>query len=124
VSGVPPTPESLSAPEPAGRLLDQLLGSLLVDFEFWFERGLVLLEHCPADLIPQLEQIALAERLKGARKELLAARSLRAAAPVTMALDMQAMAPWHRLVLSVWNLSSELRQAGVVVPELPPPPRP
>lgn len=95
-----------------------------MDFEFWFERGLVLLEHCPADLIPRVEQIALAERLEGARKELLAARSLRAAAPVTMALDMQAMAPWHRLVLSVWNLSAELRQAGVVVPELPPPPRP
>lgn len=107
-------------PESAGVLLDQLLGSLLADFQFWFERGLVLLEHCPPEVMPDPEREQLAERLRTACRELAAARALRSAAPTPMALDMEAMAPWHRLVLSVWNLSSELRRTGVVLPELPP----
>ncbi len=123
MSDVPSTPDSTPIPGAAGELLDQLLGSLLVDFDFWFQRGLVLLDHCPASVLATVEQNALCERLQTARKELVAARTLRSAAPVSMALDMQAMAPWHRLVLNVWNLSSELRQAGVVLPELPPPPK-
>ncbi len=106
-------------PAAAGELLDQLLGSLLVDFDFWFDRGLLLLQHCPESVLAASEQQALAQRLVDARKELIAARTLRSAAPVSMALDMQAMAPWHRLVLNVWTLSAELRQAGVVLPELP-----
>ena len=124
MSDLPSTPDSAPRPGAAGELLDQLLGSLLVDFDFWFDRGLLLLRHCPESVLSAAEQKALGERLDTARKELIAARSLRSAAPVSMALDMQAMAPWHRLVLSVWNLSAELRQAGVALPELPPAPKP
>jgi hypothetical protein len=106
----------------AGLLLDQLLGSLLSDFDFWFSRGLVLLQHCPDAVMTTAEREALADRLDTARKELAAARSLRSAAPGPIAVDMNAMAPWHQLVLSVWNLSTSLRQAGVALPELPAPP--
>ena len=124
MSDLPSTPDSTPRPGAAGELLDQLLGSLLMDFDFWFDRGLLLLQHCPESVLAAEDQEALSERLDTARKELIAARTLRSAAPVSMALDMQAMAPWHRLVLSVWNLSAELRQAGVVLPELPPAPKP
>jgi hypothetical protein len=31
-----------------------------------------------------------------------------------MALDMQAITPWHQLVLEVWSLSAALRAAGVL----------
>jgi hypothetical protein len=34
-----------------------------------------------------------------------------------MAVDMEAMAPWHRLMMRVWNLSAMLRIAGVALPE-------
>ncbi len=124
MSDLPSTPDSAPRPGAAGELLDQLLGSLLLDFDFWFDRGLLLLRHCPESVLSAAEQKALSERLNTARKELIAARTLRSAAPVSMALDMQAMAPWHRLVLSVWNLSAELRQAGVALPELPAAPKP
>ena len=30
---------------------------------------------------------------------------------------MDAMAPWHRLMLRVWSLSSLMRQAGLILPE-------
>ena len=124
MSDIPSTPDSTPRPGAAGELLDQLLDSLLLDFDFWFDRGLLLLQHCPESVLAAEDQEALSERLDTARKELIAARTLRSAAPVSMALDMQAMAPWHRLVLSDWNLSAELRQAGVVLPELPPAPKP
>jgi hypothetical protein len=124
VNDLPSRPDSAPRSGAAGELLDQLLESLLLDFDFWFDRGLLLLRHCPESVLSAAEQKTLSERLDTARKELIAARTLRSAAPVSMALDMQAMAPWHRLVLSVWNLSAELRQAGVALPELPPAPRP
>jgi hypothetical protein len=106
----------------AGELLDQLLDPLLDDFAFWFGRGRVLLEHCPDAVMPPEERAALAEELESGGKTLLAARSLRAAAPVSMALDLQAMAPWHHLVMRCWALAARLRQAGVILPPFDPEP--
>jgi hypothetical protein len=34
-----------------------------------------------------------------------------------MAVDLEAMAPWHRLMMRVWSLSSLLRAAGEALPE-------
>jgi hypothetical protein len=122
---MPPLPPA-SGPEPApGELLDGLLGSLLGDFSFWFERGLVLLNHCPDSIMGPDERSVLAEQLQLASRELAAARSLRQAAPTPMALELATLAPWHRLVLEVWGLSAKLRLAQVPLPELPPlPPLP
>jgi len=103
-------------PESSGELLDQLLGSLLGDFSTWFERGLVLLDHCPEAVMPLDQQLALRQRLEQARKELSAASSLRQAVPSPMALEMETLAPWHQLVLTVWNLSASLRASGVPLP--------
>ncbi|MFZ9271664.1 MAG: DUF2605 family protein [Prochlorococcaceae cyanobacterium] len=116
-------PESNS--EQAGALLDGLLGSLLSDFRFWFERGQVLLEHCPDQVMPQQARLELGEQLAQASLELAAASSLRQAAPTPMALEMGTLAPWHKLVLEVWGLSARMRMAQVPMPELPPlPPLP
>ena len=106
----PPAPDS-------GQLLDELLDSLLADFEYWFRRGLQLLELAPDSLLPPSEQRRLATALSSALAELAAARALRQASPCPMALDMDAMAPWHQLMLRVWSLSSLLRQAGLVLAE-------
>jgi len=103
-------------PESSGELLDQLLGSLLGDFSTWFERGLVLLDHCPEAVMPLDQQLALRQRLEQARQELSAASSLRQAVPSPMALEMETLAPWHQLVLTVWNLSASLRASGVPLP--------
>lgn len=112
------TPNPLPGPEEAGELLDQLLDPLLDDFTLWFARGTVLLDHCPESVMPLGERTALAGELDQASRALAAARALRAAAPVSMALDLQTMAPWHRLVLRCWALAAELRKAGVQVPPL------
>lgn len=111
----PPTPSSGS--QPAGELLDQLLGSLMGDFRFWFARGLVLLELCPDTVMAPADRQALTLELEQAQRALQAASSLRQAAPAPMALDMDTLTPWHQLVLKVWNLSAALRLAGVPLPE-------
>jgi hypothetical protein len=117
----PPTPHSEPDSEPA-QLLDHLLQSLFDDFCFWFERGLVLLDLTPEKLLPASEQQALRQRLEEALQAIAATRALRAACSTPMAVDMDAMAPWHRLMMRVWNLSAMLRIAGVTLPrEVRPP---
>ena len=117
----PPTPPSEPDSEPA-QLLDHLLQSLFDDFCFWFERGLVLLDLTPEKLLPASEQQALRQRLEEALQAIAATRALRAACSTPMAVDMDAMAPWHRLMMRVWNLSAMLRIAGVILPpEVRPP---
>ena len=61
-------------------------------------------------------------RLSLAAKELAATRSIRAAAPTSLVLEIETLAPWHRLVLDVWNLSSRLRLAQIELPPQPPSP--
>ena len=108
----PPSPESVE-------LLDHLLDSLFDDFAFWFQRGLQLLDCTTDHLLPPGEQRDLRAGLEEALRALAATRSLRAACSAPMAVDMEAMAPWHRLMMRVWNLSAMLRIAGVSLPAEP-----
>ena len=114
----PSAPEPLSgrSDEPAA-LLDHLLESLFDDFGFWFARGLVLLEHTPDRLLPGDERRRLRGDLQEGLQALAATRALRAACSAPMAVDLEAMAPWHRLMMRVWNLSAMLRVAGVPLPD-------
>ena len=99
----------------AADLLEQVLNPLLRDFQESFERGLLLLEHCPATVLGTAEQQQLRQRLQQGLAALAAARLLRQAAPAPMALEMATIQPWHQLVVEVWSLSAALRAAGIVV---------
>jgi hypothetical protein len=112
-----PPPSGAASPQEPGELLDQLLESLFEDFCFWFQRGLVLLEHTPEPLLPPVEGSALRAELEQGLQAIAAARALRGACATPMAVDLEAMAPWHRLMMRVWSLSSLLRAAGVALPE-------
>ena len=114
-----PPPSGADSPQEPGELLDQLLESLFDDFCFWFQRGLVLLEHTPEPLLPPGECTSLRADLEEGLQAIAAARALRGACSAPMAVDLEAMAPWHRLMMRVWNLSSMLRIAGVSLPEEP-----
>jgi hypothetical protein len=107
-----------SAREPAAELLEHLLGSLLSDFHFWFERGELLLDLCPDSVMAAGEREALRAELEQGRRGLIAASSLRQATPAPVALPMETLAPWHQLVLRVWSLSALLRRSGVDLPQL------
>ena len=60
----------------AGILLDQLLESLLADFDHWFQRGDELLRCCPDDVMGKTERDLLAARLTEGKKAITATRSL------------------------------------------------
>ncbi|MFM7313149.1 MAG: DUF2605 family protein [Cyanobium sp.] len=123
----PLQPDSSPDPQPSAEsveLLDHLLDSLFDDFAFWFQRGLQLLDHTPVQLLPPPEQQELRRGLDEALRALAATRALRAACSAPMAVDLEAMAPWHRLMMRVWNLSSMLRIAGVSLPDEPRRPQP
>jgi hypothetical protein len=102
-----------SLPDPTGPLLEEILVPLLQDYAESFDRGLLLLEHCPETVMAAPEQEDLRQRLDEARRCQAAARALRAAAPSPMGLAMETITPWHRLVVEVWSLSARLRAIGI-----------
>ena len=92
----------------AGALLDELLASLLDDFEHWFQRGEELLQACPDDVMPPQERQRMDGRLQDGKKAIAATRTLVAASTQPMAVSMEVMNPWHGLVTEVWALAAKL----------------
>jgi len=99
---------SLRPSSEAGALLSSLLGSLLDDFDHWFQQGEDLLKECPDEVMSASDQEALAGRLAEGKKAIAATRSLVAASAQPMAVSMEAMTPWHGLVTEVWGLAARL----------------
>ena len=97
-----------STNQEAGALLDELLASLLDDFEHWFQRGEELLQACPEEVMPLQERQRMQERLQEGKKAIAATRSLVAASTQPMAVSMEVMNPWHGLVTEVWALAARL----------------
>ena len=95
-----------------GDLLESLLASLLADFDHWFTRGQSLLEQCPDGVLAQGDRIELAKRLFDAKRSIAATRSLLQASSEPVAVSMQAMAPWHQLVMEVWALSARVSRSS------------
>ena len=92
----------------AGALLDELLASLLDDFEHWFQRGEELLQACPDAVMPLEGRQQMAIRLQEGKKAIAATRALVAASTQPMAVSMEVMNPWHGLVTEVWALAAKL----------------
>ena len=92
----------------AGVLMSKLLGSLLDDFDGWFNRGEDLLCDCPDRVMAEPDRLEMAGRLAEARKAISATRSLLTASERPMAVSMDAMAPWHLLMTEVWGLSARV----------------
>ncbi|WP_392347621.1 DUF2605 family protein [Parasynechococcus sp.] len=92
----------------AGALLDELLASLLADFEHWFQRGEELLQTCPDDVMPLEERQRMDLRLQDGKKAIAATRALVAASTQPMAISMEVMNPWHGVVTEVWALAAKL----------------
>ena len=92
----------------AGALLDELLASLLDDFEHWFQLGEELLQACPDEVMSSEERQRMEERLQDGKKAIAATRSLVAASTQHMAVSMEVMNPWHGLVTEVWALAAKL----------------
>jgi|TARA_Y100000385_G_C12588539_1_gene423667 hypothetical protein len=96
----------------ADALLESLLDSLLNDFNHWFKRGQELIEACPDSVMSLDEREAMKVRIDEGLKAIAATRSLVNATPAAMAISMEAMTPWHQLVMEVWGLAVRVSEAN------------
>ena len=59
-----------------------------------------------------LERERMAVRVEEGLRAIEATRALVQASPEAMAVSMEAMTPWHQLVMEVWSLSARVAQAS------------
>ena len=96
----------------ADALLESLLDSLLNDFNHWFKRGQELLAACPDSVMTPDERDVMRVRIDVGLKAIAATRALVNATPAAMAVSMEAMTPWHQLVIEVWGLAGRISKAN------------
>ena len=95
----------------ADALLESLLDSLLNDFNHWFKRGQELLASCPDSVMTPDEREAMGVRIDEGLRAITATRALVNATPAAMAISMESMTPWHKLVIEVWGLAARVSEA-------------
>ena len=96
----------------ADALLESLLDSLLNDFNHWFKRGQELLAACPDSVMTPYERDVMRVLIDEGLKAIAATRALVNATPAAMAVSMEAMTPWHQLVIEVWGLAGRISKAN------------
>lgn len=90
-------------------LLKEVLAPLLEDFEYWFQRSRLLLEHETIPFLQGSEQTDLLERVVAAQQEVATAKLLFQATNGQAGIEMAVLAPWHRLVTECWQVSRRFR---------------
>ena len=96
----------------ANALLESLLDSLLNDFNHWVKRGQELLAACPDSVLTPDDREAMGVRIDEGLKAIAATRALVSATPAAMAISMEAMTPWHQLVIEIWGLAARVSEAN------------
>ncbi|MGQ9837351.1 MAG: DUF2605 domain-containing protein [Cyanobacteriota bacterium] len=91
-------------------LLQEILGPLLEDYHYWFERSRRFLEEETLDFISPEEQQSILERVLAAQSELQAAEALYQLSDNEVGIDPQLMAKWHRLLMECAELGRRFRQ--------------
>ncbi|MBD2137833.1 DUF2605 domain-containing protein [Anabaena sp. FACHB-1237] len=96
---------------PSPELLKSVLEPLLDDFQYWFERSLILLENERISFMSEDEQSNLLNQVKQAQSELNTVKMLFSATGHQVGIDMAIFIPWHQLVRQCWQVSMQLRQS-------------
>lgn len=91
-------------------LLGQILGPLLEDYRYWFDRSRRLLEAEPLPFITPAQQADVLHRVCEAQGELQAATSLYRLSEQEVGIDPGLMAKWHRLLMECADLGYKYRQ--------------
>jgi hypothetical protein len=86
-------------------LLNQILGPLLDDFQYWFSRGRSLLESERLLFLSVEEQNQLLKRVKQSQEEVKTALMLFKVTGGEAGIDTKVLLPWHKLVAECWQIS-------------------
>ncbi|MEE3717702.1 DUF2605 domain-containing protein [Tumidithrix elongata RA019] len=99
-----------SSPIPESDLLKQILEPLLEDFRYWFERSQDLLEREKLEFMSEVEQSTLLQKVRNAQQEVNSATSLFNLTGQQVGIDVQAMMPWHSLLMECQAVGMRYRQ--------------
>lgn len=91
-------------------MLKAILGPLLDDFSFWFGRSLEALEKEQVTFMSVAEQENLMQRIRAAQSEVSTAKLMFEATDGGAGVEMEVIAPWHRLVAECWGVAQKNRQ--------------
>lgn len=91
-------------------LLKQILGPLLEDYRYWFERSQTLLEKERLEFISVEHQADVLNRVKQAQAQWQAAVALYQIADHEVGIDPGILAKWHRLLLECAELGRRFRE--------------
>lgn len=91
-------------------ILEQLLEPLLDDFLYWFERSQTLIESAHIPFLTPVERADLLERLRSAQAEVKTAKLLFTLSGKRVGVDVQAMKPWHALLMECQAIGMRYRQ--------------
>ncbi|MGQ9865705.1 MAG: DUF2605 domain-containing protein [Pseudanabaenaceae cyanobacterium] len=105
------SPESAAAAERRQRaeLLETVLAPLLEDFVYWFGRSRELLTATQLDFLTPAAQQDLIRRLEQAESEVKTARLLYQASGKQVAIDMEPVREWHRLLMECQGIGMRYR---------------
>ncbi|MFS8854695.1 DUF2605 domain-containing protein [Synechococcus sp. H55.2] len=92
------------------KLLREILGPLLEDYRYWFERSRRFLQEETLEFISPEAQQALLERVLAAQAELQAAEALYQLSENEVGVDPALMAKWHHLLMECAELGRRFRQ--------------
>lgn len=95
-------------PEP--ELLKMVLGPLLEDFLYWFERSRKFLETEKISFLTTPQQADLLGRIKQAQAEVRTTQMLFAATGEQVGIEMSTLIPWHNLVAECWGVALRFRK--------------
>ena len=111
-----------NTPEPA--LIKAVLGPLLDDFQYWFDRSITLLKSEDIAFLGHEAQQNLLERLQQAQQQVSAVQALSSATGNQTGVDMPLMMTWHQLVQECWGVAAKHRRQSSISGSQPTPPAP
>ncbi len=106
-----------NSPSSDSDLLKEVLAPLLEDFEYWFRRSRLLLEHETIPFLHSSEQTDLLERVVVAQQEVSTAKLLFQATDGQAGIEMAVLAPWHHLVTECWQVARRFRLEEISQPD-------
>ncbi len=91
-------------------LLRTILGPLLEDYRYWFERARRFLQEERLEWLSVEEQQSILERVLAAQAELQTAETLYQLSDNKVGIDPGLVAKWHRLLMECAELGRRFRQ--------------
>jgi hypothetical protein len=110
---VDPDKDSNAEAEPPKQssLLESVLGPLLEDFVYWFERSQTLLQTERLSGLEPQAQAELLARVEVALEQVKTSKTLLRMTDGQAGVDMAVVAPWHQLVHECWGVAIQHRRA-------------